>query len=152
MKEIIVHSLKETEDLARALADATDGPRVILLEGTLGMGKSSFARAFIRHLAGNDLMEVPSPTFTLLQSYDTAKGEVWHFDLYRLNDPEEIWELDWEDAAAQHITLVEWPDRLGPYTPKDAQTITISAPKPIKGSKSDTESDAENTRIFTISD
>tara|TARA_R110002124_G_scaffold287216_1_gene471568 strand:- start:261468 stop:261926 length:459 start_codon:yes stop_codon:yes gene_type:complete len=152
MKEIIVHSLKQTEDLARTLADATDGPRVILLEGTLGMGKSSFARAFIRHLAGDDQMEVPSPTFTLLQSYDTAKGEVWHFDLYRLNDPEEIWELDWEDAAAQHITLVEWPDRLGPYTPKNAQTITISAPKLIQGSKSDTESDAENTRIFTISD
>lgn len=138
MRQVNVHSLDETEALAAEIADSVDAPRIILLEATLGMGKSSFARAFIRHLCGAPDMEVPSPTFTLVQSYDSAKGEIWHFDLYRLEDPEEIWELGWEDALADHICLIEWPDRLGPYTPRNAMRITISS------------ADAENSRIFTI--
>ncbi len=138
MRQVNVHSLDETEALAAEIADGIDAPRIILLEGTLGMGKSSFARAFIRHLCDAPDMEVPSPTFTLVQSYDCAKGEIWHFDLYRLEDPEEIWELGWEDALADHICLIEWPDRLGPYTPRNAMRITISS------------ADAENSRIFTI--
>ena len=91
MRQVNVHSLEETEALAAEIADGISSPRIILLEGTLGMGKSSFARAFIRHLCGAPEMEVPSPTFTLVQGYDSAKGEIWHFDLYRLEDPEEIW-------------------------------------------------------------
>lgn len=138
MRQVNVHSLDETEALAAEIADGINAPRMILLEGTLGMGKSSFARAFIRHLCDAPDMEVPSPTFTLVQSYDSAKGEIWHFDLYRLEDPEEIWELGWEDALADHICLIEWPDRLGPYTPRNAMRITISS------------ADAENSRIFTI--
>lgn len=141
MRTVKVHSLEQTEQLAREIADEISSPRVILLNGTLGMGKSSLARAFIRHLCGSEDMEVPSPTFTLVQAYDTAdKGELWHFDLYRLEDPEEIWELDWEDAIAEHICLIEWPERLGPYTPKNALHIEIAA------------GDAENSRIITISD
>ncbi|MEC9235308.1 MAG: tRNA (adenosine(37)-N6)-threonylcarbamoyltransferase complex ATPase subunit type 1 TsaE [Pseudomonadota bacterium] len=138
MRQVNVHSLEETEALAAERADGISSPRIILLEGTLGMGKSSFARAFIRHLCGAPEMEVPSPTFTLVQGYDSAKGEIWHFDLYRLEDPEEIWELGWEDALSDHICLIEWPDRLGHYTPDDALRITITA------------GDAENSRIFTI--
>jgi tRNA threonylcarbamoyladenosine biosynthesis protein TsaE len=144
MRSVNVHSLKETEALAREIADSTSAPRVILLEGTLGMGKSSFARAFIRHLAGETDMEVPSPTFTLVQSYDTPKGEIWHFDLYRLESPDEIWELDWEDATAEHICLIEWPERLGAYTPKNAMRINITPDARA--------SDAENSRIFARSD
>lgn len=114
------------------IAFATDFARklktgdIVLLRGDLGAGKSVFARAVIRALSGDLELEVPSPTFTLVQTYDTPSGEVWHFDLYRLKDPEEIFELGWEDALAGGIVLVEWPERLGPYVPKTTQEIDIT--------------------------
>jgi tRNA threonylcarbamoyladenosine biosynthesis protein TsaE len=61
---------------------------------------------------------VPSPTFTLVEVYDTAHGTYWHFDLYRLETPEQVFELGWEEARAEGIVLLEWPERLGPLLPK----------------------------------
>lgn len=96
----------------------------VLLAGDLGAGKSTLARAIVRARAGADI-EVPSPTFTLVQTYDLPGGDIWHFDLYRLGDPDEVWELGWEEAVGVAIVLVEWPDRLGALTPADRLDILL---------------------------
>ena len=99
---------------------------VLLLHGPLGAGKSTLARAFIRALVGDLTLTVPSPTFTLVQAYETPTGaEIWHFDLWRLDGPDGLAELGW-DEAEQKIVLVEWPERLGALTPAQALRITLS--------------------------
>lgn len=119
-------SEEDTKRLAAQLAQTCRGGEVFLLHGTLGAGKSLFARGFIQSLAGEDT-EVPSPTFTLVQTYDSAKGEIWHFDLYRIQDPDEIFEIGWEDATnGVNITLAEWPERAGPYMPQNARNIRLT--------------------------
>lgn len=117
-------SPEETGALAAELARGCRPGDLFLLSGPLGAGKSVFSRAFIRALCGEDT-EVPSPTFTVVQNYTCGKGTIWHYDLYRIEDPEEIFELGWEEAMVDGITLVEWPERLGPYTPMSATRITI---------------------------
>jgi tRNA threonylcarbamoyladenosine biosynthesis protein TsaE len=109
---------------AKLAARARPGD-VLLLEGPLGAGKSTLARAFIRSLAGDPRLTVPSPTFTLVQAYETPRGEVWHFDLWRLDGPEGLTELGW-DEVDQKIVLVEWPERLGALSPADALRVTLS--------------------------
>jgi tRNA threonylcarbamoyladenosine biosynthesis protein TsaE len=96
-----------------ALAEVGD---VISLKGDLGSGKTSFARSFIR--ARGEAEEVPSPTFTLVQIYELGSAPIWHFDLYRIKSPEEAWELGIEDAFSEGISLIEWPERLGPLLPR----------------------------------
>ena len=99
---------------ARISALAATGD-IIALKGDLGSGKTTFARGFIRARGG--IEEVPSPTFTLVQIYELGSAAVWHFDLYRVKSPEEAWELGIEDAFAEGISLIEWPERLGPLLP-----------------------------------
>lgn len=100
--------------LAGRLATLSGPGDVVCLFGDLGAGKTSFARAFIRALTAPD-QEVPSPTFTLAQIYEAGESAesvgLWHLDLYRLSEPEEIWELGVEDAFAEAIVLIEWPER-----------------------------------------
>jgi len=98
---------------------------VILLTGDVGAGKTHFARSLIQNLLPV-AEDVPSPTFTLVQTYDTPKTEIWHSDLYRLSDVQEIEELGLIDAFETAICLVEWPDRLGDLAPVDALHITLS--------------------------
>jgi tRNA threonylcarbamoyladenosine biosynthesis protein TsaE len=100
---------------ARISALAARGD-IIALKGDLGAGKTTFARGFIRARGCEE--EVPSPTFTLVQVYELTAAEIWHFDLYRLKSPEEAWELDIEEAFAEGISLIEWPERLGPLLPR----------------------------------
>jgi tRNA threonylcarbamoyladenosine biosynthesis protein TsaE len=110
---------------ARCAALARPGD-ALLLEGPLGAGKSAFARAFLRAATRDRALEVPSPTFTLVQSYELPSGAIaHHFDLYRLSGPEELGELGWEEAR-EGIVLVEWPERLGWLRPSDALTITLA--------------------------
>jgi tRNA threonylcarbamoyl adenosine modification protein YjeE len=109
------------EDLAMILARGD----VIALEGDLGMGKTAFARALLRALADDDALEVPSPTFTLAQVYETPALTVTHFDLYRLADPGELTEIGFDDAIAGGAALVEWPDRAGRALPASTLTIAI---------------------------
>jgi len=117
-------NLAATEALAAAIAALAREGDAILLEGELGAGKSVFARAFLRAASGDPALEVPSPTFTLVQSYDTRIGTVHHFDLWRLNGPGGLAELGWEEAG-DGIVLVEWPDRLGALRPADALTVAL---------------------------
>ena len=104
-----------TAALATRIAAVAVPADIIALKGDLGTGKTTFARAFIRACGNQD--EVPSPTFTLVQVYDAGPAAIWHFDLYRIRAPEDAWELGIEDALITGISLVEWPERLGPLLP-----------------------------------
>lgn len=106
----------ETGSMASEIAKVMSPGDIIALDGTLGAGKTAFARAFINSLPG-EIEEVPSPTFTLVQTYHRGDVEVWHFDLYRLEAADDAIELGIEDAFAEAISLIEWPDKLGPYLP-----------------------------------
>jgi tRNA threonylcarbamoyladenosine biosynthesis protein TsaE len=114
-----------TEDLAVRVGSLLRPGNVVALRGDLGAGKTSFARALIQSLGDPD-DEVPSPTFTLVQTYETPAGSIWHFDLYRLSGADEVIELGWDEVRADGIALVEWPDRLGPLLPADRLDIAIS--------------------------
>ncbi len=96
----------------------------MLLQGPLGAGKSALARALIRAAAARPALEVPSPSYTLVQEYDTPRGRLAHFDLWRLDGPGGVVELGWDDARAG-IVVVEWPDRLGALRPADALEVTL---------------------------
>lgn len=98
----------------------------ILLSGDIGAGKSAFSRAVIRTKAGAEI-EVPSPTFTLVQTYDVAGVEIWHCDLYRLTHPDEAFELGLDEAFETAICLIEWPDRLGDLAPQNALKLHFDA-------------------------
>jgi tRNA threonylcarbamoyladenosine biosynthesis protein TsaE len=117
--------LAATERLAARVASLLRPGDTILLAGPLGAGKTAFARALLRAATKNPTLEVPSPTFTLVQAYDTPHGKITHFDLWRLQGPGALVELGW-DEAREDIVLVEWPDRLGPLCPPDALTVTLS--------------------------
>lgn len=119
-----------TDALGAALADRLQPGDTVLLTGPIGAGKSQLARAAIRRLlarAGAPQEDIPSPTYTLVQTYQAGDAEIWHADLYRLTDPSEVWELGLETAFEDAICLVEWPDRLGSAMPAGALHVTLSA-------------------------
>lgn len=120
---------QDTASAAQKLAAKLRPGDVICLEGDLGAGKTVFARALIRALTGNPDEEVPSPTFTLAQIYDTARGPLWHFDLYRIEDSQEIYELGWEEALSGGIVLVEWPQHLEALAPPERLTVKFTVLK-----------------------
>jgi len=130
-----------TTALANALAPMLRPGDSVLLQGQLGAGKSHFARALIRALIGpgGESAEVPSPSFTLVQTYDTLKGEVWHADLYRLSDPQEVMELGLDLAMEDAICLIEWPDRIAPDWPAHSVCLRLETPRA-----------APDTRLVTL--
>ena len=123
LKEYVCKTEIETVKLAESFAEKTKKGDVFALYGTLGMGKSVFARAFVKKISDTD--DVPSPTFTLVQTYDSSKGEIHHFDLYRLKHPDEVFELGFEDMVYNGISLIEWPEKAGGWLPKDIIKINI---------------------------
>jgi tRNA threonylcarbamoyladenosine biosynthesis protein TsaE len=112
-----------TDRLGQALARLARAGDVIALWGDLGAGKTRLARAFIAALTGED--EVPSPTFTLVQTYEAAIGTLWHFDLYRLATAEEALELGLEEALSGGVLLIEWPDRLDTLLPRQRLDVRL---------------------------
>jgi tRNA threonylcarbamoyladenosine biosynthesis protein TsaE len=115
-----------TERLGATLAARLRPRDVVALVGGLGAGKTTLARAVLRAASGQPSLVVPSPTFTLVEVYDTPRGVFWHFDLYRLEQPEQVFELGWEEARTDGIALVEWAERLGSLLPKERLTVTLS--------------------------
>ena len=118
-----------TAALARRMAALLAPGDMVALRGDLGAGKTALARALIRAVTEAEA-EVPSPTFTLVQTYDTDIGPLWHFDLYRLSGPDEVVELGWDEARAEAVALVEWPDRLGPMMPEERLDLTLTLDGP----------------------
>jgi tRNA threonylcarbamoyladenosine biosynthesis protein TsaE len=117
----------ETARLAIRLGAGLRAGDTLLLEGDIGAGKSHFARSLIlSRLAEPE--DVPSPTFTIVQVYDLPDCELWHADLYRLGDPDQIVELGLLDAFQNAICLIEWPDRLDDLAPPEALTVRLENP------------------------
>ena len=122
----ILADLAATESLAVRVAGLARAGDAILLTGPLGAGTTEFARAFLRAACDDPSLDVPSPSYTLVQTYETARGRVHHYDLWRLDGFAPLAELGWDEARAD-IALVEWPDRLGVSRPLDALEIVLGA-------------------------
>ncbi|WP_204353987.1 tRNA (adenosine(37)-N6)-threonylcarbamoyltransferase complex ATPase subunit type 1 TsaE [Yoonia maritima] len=116
----------DTVALASRIAPLLAPGDTLLLEGSIGAGKSAFARALIRARLGR-MEDVPSPTFTLVQTYEDPEGDIWHCDLYRLTHPDEVFELGLDEAFTTAICLIEWPDRLGNDAPENALKLALAA-------------------------
>jgi len=125
MKELIAHSLNDTKKIAEALSGLLKQGDIVAFDGNLGVGKTAFIRFLVQRFLPTE--EVPSPTFTLLQTYETPHFPIYHFDLYRLDKPEDAFELGIEDAFFEGISLVEWPEKMQKFFPhKKALYIKIS--------------------------
>ncbi|MDF2232494.1 tRNA (adenosine(37)-N6)-threonylcarbamoyltransferase complex ATPase subunit type 1 TsaE [Albimonas sp. CAU 1670] len=119
-----------TDRLGAALGLALAPGDAVMLSGDLGAGKSALARAAIAAILAQEgrVEDIPSPSFTLVQTYDSERGEIWHADLHRLGGPAAIPELGLEEAFDDAICLVEWPDRLGPLAPGRRLEIALAFP------------------------
>lgn len=127
MMTLDLPDIDTTARVARRLAPLLRRGDVIALFGDLGAGKTAFARFLIQALGVED--EVPSPTFTLVQTYDVADRDydaISHFDLYRIDDPDDVPELGMDEAFDTGVTLIEWPERMGTALPEDRLSIQLS--------------------------
>ena len=113
----------DTQALGAALAPLLGIGDAICLSGDLGAGKSTLARGLIAARAG--AREAPSPTFTFVETYEAENLVLWHFDLYRLEAPEDVWELGYEDALEDGASLIEWPERIGALAPENALMVRL---------------------------
>lgn len=117
-------SYADTLALGARLAAALELGDTVCLSGDLGAGKTSLARGIISARLGD--IEVPSPTYTLVQTYDWGEGELWHCDLYRMERPEDAYELGLMDEMGESVLLIEWADRLGSLAPDDALRVDLA--------------------------
>ena len=117
--------LEATECFASEIAPSLKSGDLVTLGGDLGSGKTSFARFLIRVLAASPELEVPSPTFTLMQLYDGVKFPIVHADLYRVTQPSELNELGWDEASDDALLIVEWAERAGQFLANDRLDITF---------------------------
>jgi tRNA threonylcarbamoyladenosine biosynthesis protein TsaE len=114
-----------TTRLGAAIARELKTHEAVCLTGPLGAGKSTLARGLIRELAGAEV-EAPSPTFTLVQTYETPRLSIAHFDLYRLASADEAFELGLDEALDEGAAVIEWPDRLGHHLPPDRLDVELA--------------------------
>ena len=128
MKEIILDNVEATRNWAKDFAKNLKAPITVALHGDLGMGKSVIARTIIQTLCGDDTV-VPSPTFTLVQTYENKDGKISHFDLYRINDKSELIEIGLPYAVDNDITLIEWPDIADDILPENTINIFLESYK-----------------------
>ena len=124
-REIVLPDAAETLALGARVGAVLGAGDVVCLIGGLGAGKTTLARGAVQAWTGTP-EQAPSPTYTLVQTYEGERGELWHCDLYRLNRPEDAFELGLEDAFASAATLIEWPDRLGPALPAERLDISLA--------------------------
>lgn len=124
--QVRLENQRATELFAADIAELLQVGDVLALSGDLGTGKSTFSRALLRHLAANPELEVPSPTFTLVQTYDLPRVPVAHFDLYRIEEPEELEELGLEEYLEGGVALIEWPEMGDPMYWPEALEIKLT--------------------------
>jgi tRNA threonylcarbamoyladenosine biosynthesis protein TsaE len=125
--EIDLADERQTARLGAALAPVLGPGDTVLLRGELGAGKSALARAVIAAALADPQTEIPSPSYTLVNIYETVRGRIWHADLYRMSgDAEETEELGLAEAMGAELVLVEWPDRLGTALPERRLDIALS--------------------------
>lgn len=144
-KSFICNNEAETKNLAIKFAMIAKKGDVFALFGTLGAGKSTFSRYFIEELT--QAKEVPSPTFTLVQTYDAPDFEIYHYDMYRLKRAEEAYELDIEEAFYNAVSLIEWPEKILPLLPKNMWKITISTKGNVRMFDVETSDVSKNERM-----
>ena len=125
------HSIESLEKQASSLACGVVEPVIILLWGSVGAGKTTFARSFIRSYYENESLKVVSPTFSIVQNYfgcdeckKQQKLDIWHLDLYRIENDQELFELGIEEAIGHSIVIIEWPEKIIEFL-KDQKTINI---------------------------
>src|ERR1700704_7200922 len=123
---VVLPNEEAMHQLVQDIAIALEPGDLITLSGDLGAGKTTFARALIRHLAGDPAVEVPSPTFTLMQTYELPRFPVVHADLYRVSGSSELAELGFEDLPPGAVVLLEWPDRAAGFLPPDRLDIALT--------------------------
>ena len=123
---VLLPDMAALAQFAHILAPSLCAGDVVALYGDLGAGKTELARALIRDLLEDADADVPSPTFTLVQTYETPNGlTIYHVDLYRLNGPDDCLELGLDEAFESGLSLIEWPDRLGSHLPADHLAIQM---------------------------
>jgi len=123
VKQLSVMTDSDMLALGARLARALRAGDTVALVGGLGAGKTTLARGLVQSALPDEI--VPSPTYTLVQSYEFKNFTLWHCDLYRLEHPDEAYELGLMDAMGEDVCLLEWPDRLGPLLPKDVLKVDI---------------------------
>ena len=123
MQIVSIATEAELLALGAALIPQLSAGQTVCLTGGLGAGKTTLVRGMIQSVMGG--IDVPSPTYTLVQTYDMPEFELWHCDMYRLERPEDGYELGLIDAFEEAVCLIEWPDKLGGLIPEDALSIEI---------------------------
>lgn len=123
MVKINLANFQTTLKFGARIADFAQSGDCFALFGDLGAGKTTFSRGFIQAILQTN-EEIPSPTFTIVQTYEIDDETLYHFDLYRLENEEEIWELGWEEIS-NGISLIEWPERAKKYLPKNRVEINL---------------------------
>ena len=148
--EFICNTEEDTVRLGQNLSSIAKKGDVFALYGTLGMGKSVFSRAFIKSLTSAN--EVPSPTFTLVQVYEAKDFDIYHFDLYRLKSPEEIFEIGMEEALYDGVCLIEWPEKMQGYLPKNIFRLEITPYEQGRKIKIETTDADKKLRLQELND
>ena len=148
MRRFDLPDLAATTALAQKLAPHLRIGDVIALRGGLGVGKTTFARALISALRGEET-EVPSPTYTLVQTYEGADFPIFHFDLYRLDAPNDVFELGWDETHIG-VSLIEWPDHAGSHLPKWRLDLTLEITGDIRKARLEPQGEDWQTRLHEL--
>ena len=132
MKEIVIDSLDELKRVAEAVIESLEGRNVVALCGAMGAGKTTLVSAIMEHLGSEDT--VTSPTFALVNQYATADADtVYHFDFYRINRIEEVFDMGYEEYFySGNLCLVEWPELIEDLLPEDAMVVRIEILSPTE--------------------
>ena len=128
--KIFLNNLKDTEKLAKKIAEVIVPQTLILIRGKMGVGKTTLVRNIIQSLSNRKLI-VSSPTFLIVNTYDLKRIRIWHYDLYRLKNKHEIYELDFE-LALMDCTIIEWPEIIEDILPHKRIDILIEEVTPLK--------------------
>ncbi len=132
MKELVIDSLDALSDVAEAVVESLDGRNVVAFCGAMGAGKTTLISAIMEHLGSND--NVTSPTFALVNQYSTSASEaVYHFDFYRINRIEEVFDMGYEEYFySGDLCLIEWPELIEDLLPEDAMVVRIDVLSPTE--------------------